>query len=884
MPRRGTAAPLLPLSAVVALTPTQLLANFPAILRTVQHHHLLQPPPVTSATAFTSASAPVSSHTRLLTKCLGLISQGQRASNPPEQWCGLQLLRALVRQSPSDALAPHYRQISGVLAELQKQSGHAGDVLDLPLLECVAAVLSSLADADGEVRRDVVAAHLSKTVNTAIDRLGELLATATAVSPDAVSSGASLRRLLAVLDELLSTYVTSLRSFSSRLQPLLSALLLHCDDSCLPPLLSCLTTLLVSTSAAAASQLTSKAKQARMQQAAQDTADEVAQDRLVTPAASPAHTASPYHAFAAACLSDMRAAVNELRAAMGEQVVLNGGVASAGLGWGDVRGAGMLRGLEVVRRYERACAMMAALVAPRLPPAVASSAVELSVPLLPLLHVLFAALAVEPYASSSSSGADTALTPTAALAVLPSLYESSLRLLDSLLRHCHHALLRFLHPLALLLVDVHRRCSSTPACEHLLPAVYLTLASLFRLPLSPSLLATLSGTFVSSLLAHVQQPFVLRREQSAQQASQSMAAHLKPAAAKDRRKSSTSAASAASTALLGKQQVVKEDAAASALLCLHALLEAGSLLPLAARTSVDSALLLLCMSLASSASSASPPLPASIRTSLYRCLLSALTHPPAASPSTFVSPLLPYALPVLSRAAASAHGEEEAAVCREGLLLCEWLTRERAGVAAGRRRMADRVFDRTEGAEDEEAHVLDSLDEWSASAAATGEAHSGSKRQRAEEEKDEQAARRRVAHVLAGSRSEVEQKEGAQQMELAEDELEVSEPAAEQKSGAGRGWQDEQKHAAGGGVVEEEEEAEEAEEDEEPEEEEQSEGEEQDDARTEPEKGREEKEEQRAGKTAIVATSTSSSRGTDDADDDEFGAVLHVDDDDEDEG
>ena len=366
-----------------------------------------------------------------------------------------------------------------------------------------------------------------------------------------------------------------------------------------------------------------------------------------------------------------------MRVALGEQPMMDG-VKSAGegLGWEVVAGEGMVRGLEVVRRYERVCAVMAALVAPQLPVAIAPSSVELSVPLLALLHVLCGALGVEAYASSSGSlTAESALTPSAALFVLPSMHQSSLRLLDTLLQHCHHAILPVVYPLSSLLVGVHRRCSTTPSFEHLLPAVYHTLASFFRLPLSPSLLASHSRSFLSTLLSHVQQPFVLRRELTNRQASQSMAAQLKPSTSHKRRAASTSAASSPASELVVEQQAVREDVASSALLCLHSMLEAGSLLPLAARTTIDSTLLLLTMSLTTSTSPTSLPLPTTLRLPLYRCLVSAVMHPPAASPSAFSSPLLPYVLPLLARGA-RAEGEE-GRVCRDGLLLCEWLTRER---------------------------------------------------------------------------------------------------------------------------------------------------------------------------------------------------------------
>ena len=307
------AVPVLPLSAIVALTPTQLVANFPAILEALQRHHILLLPPPSDPSSSPSFSSPAASlHSRFLTKCLGLISQGQRASNPPEQWCGLQLLGALIRHSSPAALSPHYQQIASTLTELQKQAGYAGAALDVSLLECMAAVLCSAAEAGGEVRRDTMTSHLNKTVGSVIDRLAALLpasslpsSTASVTATPTPTSTAALRRLLLVLDELLAVYVASLRSFSSRLQPLLTSLLLHCDESCLPPLLSCLTTLLASTTAAAAAQQSNKAKQARMQQAAQDTTDEVAQQKLTTATPQPIHTSSPYHTFATACLQQL---------------------------------------------------------------------------------------------------------------------------------------------------------------------------------------------------------------------------------------------------------------------------------------------------------------------------------------------------------------------------------------------------------------------------------------------------------------------------------------------------------------------------------------------------------------------------------------------------
>ena len=753
------------------------------------------------------------------------------------------------------------------LSELQKQAGHHGDVLDLPLLECMVAVLCSAAEAGGELRRDMMTAQLNKTVAAVIHRLTALLSPSSASSSVTATTAVSLRRLLTLLDELLSVYGASLRSFSSRLQPLLTSLLLYCDDTCLPPLLNSLTTLLVSVTAAAVSQQSNKAKQARMQQAAQDTTDEVAQQKL---AATTASACSPYHTFAAACLREMTAMVDELRAAVGEQPLMGGGVrgVSVGLGWEAVAGEGVMRSLQIVRRYERLCAVMATLVAPQLPAAVASSSVELSVPLLPLLHVLCGALGVEQYASSGSSMTETALAPSAALFVLPSLYDSSLRLLDMLLRQCHHAMPPFVYPLSSLLVDVHRRCSTTPSFEHLLLAVYRTLASFFRLPLSPSLLALLSGNFLSSLLAHVQQPFVLRRELTMQQVSQSMAAQLKPATAHNKRTAYTSGTSAASASseLVGEQQAVREAVAAGALVCLHGMLEAGSLFPLAARTTIDSTLLVLAMSLTSSTSHSSLPLPVTIRLPLYRCLIAALMYPPAASPSAFTSPLLPYALPVLARGARRADGEE-GSVCRDGLLLCEWLTRERAGVTIGKRRKADRLFDRKEDEEgDGESHVLDGLDEWRGdidggrgrAANGGGELSGGSKKRRADEDVERKEGRAVVSSLFAR-----EQKESVQLMDEVEDEEDESKLEAVQQSREVQLLHPEQKEAPGGDSTEP------------------SDAEEEVEAEDEQyhDEGEVEEEEKEAGSDdRVTVTASAMSLGDVGADDDEFGAVLRVDD------
>ena len=882
--RRGASTPVLASAAVIALTPTQLVANFPSVLDTIQCHHLLHPPPTPASASSASTSSTL--HTRFLTKCLGLISQGQRASNPPEQWCGLQLLCALVRQSAPASLTPHYQQITATLVELQKQAGRAGEVLDVPLLECMAAVLCSAAEAGGEVRRDMTTTQLNKTVGTVIDRLNELLPPSTSASaPATATTSSSLRRLLVVLEELLSVYAASLRSFSSRLQPLLTSLLLHCDDSCLPPLLRCLTAVLVSATTAAASQQSNKAKQARMQQAAQDTSDEVAQQKLT--AATPSSTAanSPYHAFAAACVHEMTAAVDELREAVGEQPLMGsavrGGVGKK-LGWEAVVGEGVARGLEVKRRYERVCAVLAVLVAPQLPPAVSTSWVELSVPLLPLLHVLFGAMGVEPYASSGSSMAESRLTTSTVLFVLPSMYDSSLRLLDLLLQHSRHVMLTFVYPLSSLLVDVHRRCSTDSSLDHLLPAAYSTLASFFHLPLSPSLLSTFIGNFLTLLLSHVQQPFVLRRELTMQQASQSMASQLKSAAARNRRGAATSAASTAASERVGEQQAVREKVAAGALLCLHSMLEAGSLLPLAARTTIDSTLLLLAMSLASSTSTSSLPIPATLRVLLYRCLLAALTHPPAASPSAFTSPLLPYALPVLARGALSVDGEE-ASLSREGLLLCEWLTRERPGVTIGKRRKADRVFDRAEGEEDEDAHVLDRLDEWragievaaggSVAAAAVDGEQSAGKRRRTMDEREGNEQRRRVSALFAstvGSAGEEKHNVQMQQVEHQQDGV------AAQSEGE-QGWEREQKQATGSETLDVSDEDGAGEEEEQQSEDEQSEDEE----------VIEEKEQKQSvsdERTMNASTNSFNSEHGDVDDGDEFGAVLHVDDDVEDDG
>ena len=893
---RGTTAPQLPLSAIVALTPTQLVADFPAILDTIQNQHLLLPPPTTPATSSTPPAA--SAHTRLLTKCLGLISQGHRASNPPEQWCGLQLLCTLIRQSSPATLTPHYQHITTTLSELQKQAAYSDNVLDLPLLECLSALLCSAAEASGETRREMMTTQLNKTVGTLIDRLIALIPILSAPASASATTHISVRRLLAALNGLLSIYSGSLRSFSSRLQPLLTSLLLHCDASCLPSLLNCLTTLLVSMTTAAASQHSNKAKQARMQQAAQDTSDEVAQQKLATTTASSTVSASsPYHAFAASCLQQMTAAVDELRVAVGEQSMAGGVRAgnSQGLGWEAVKGEGVLRGLETARRYERLCAVMAALVAPQLPVAVMSAVVELSVPLLPLLHVLFAALGVESHASSVSSTTETALTPSAVLCVLPSLHGSSLRLLDTLLQQCGQAMLPFVYPLSLLLVDIHRRCSITPSLEHLLPALYATLASLFHLPLSPSFLATLSGSFLTSLLAHVQQPFVLRRELTMQQTSQSMASQLKPTTAHNRRDAFTAAtsATAATSELVGEQQDVREDVAAGALICLHALLEAGSLLPLAARTTIDSMLLLLAMSL-SSRSAASLPLPPSIRLPLYRCLVSALMHPLAASPSAFTSPLLPYALPVLTRGASTAEGEESS-VCRSGLLLCEWLTRERAGVAIGRRRKADRLFDRTEEEQAEDSHVLDRWDDWCGvapigsvragvrSTVADGESVNGGKRRRTtgvegEIVEREQPSLSFATNSLAGvtrNGQPPEQKEGSERWREAEDEPDDAKQGAMDQSADVHEAETEHKQLTGNEMGEEsDEQAEDEDEEAGGGSEQQGDAEEIDNDAKEKAGG--------DGRAAEHATSQHSGPIEDSADDEEFGAVLHVDDDSDD--
>ena len=891
--RGGGAAPLLPLTAIVALTPTQLVANFPAVLNTLQSHHLLFPNPTTTTTTTSSSSSPATSlHTRFLTKCLGLITQGQRASNPPEQHCGLLLLHTLVTHSPPATLAPHYQSIVAALVELQKQCGWAGDVLDVPLLECMSAVLCSAGEAGGEVRRELMTTQLNKTVGIVIDRLTALIppssSSSSAVSPPAsATSNTSLRRLLVVLDEVLSMYVSSLRSFSSRLQPVLTSLLLHCDDSCLPPLLSSLTTVLVSMTAAAATQQSNKAKQARMQQTAQDTTDEVAQQKLTTnPSSSPTTTTTtttttPYHSYAAAALHQMTAATNELRTALGEQplaaaAVGGGSGGGGGLGWEAVGGEGVVRGLDVVRRYERLCVLMTVLVAPQLPPAIALSSVELSVPLLPLLHVLCSALGLEPYASTGSSMAETALSPSAALFVLPSMYDSSLQLLDSLLQHCRHAVLPFVYPLSALLIDLHRRCTSTPSLESLLPAVYRTLASFFRLPLSPSLLATLSGSFLSSLLADVQQPFVLRRDLAMQDASQSMASQLKPTVARNKRHAAASASSSAASELVGEQQMLREEVAAAALLCLHGMLEAGSLLPLPARTTIDSTLLLLAMSLASSTSASSSPLPATIRLPLYRCLITALMHPPAASPSAFTSPLLPYALPVLTRGALA--DGEEGSVCRDGLLLCEWLTRERAGVTIGKRRKTDRLFDRKEGEEDEQVHVLDRLDEWSG-AVTVGVEDDGGKRKRvadgSEWDERKQAGlsfASTLPAALNGIRDAREQQHESVDME---EEAEDEQKRSRQEAAAAHAIRTELKEETSDEKKQQNEEEEE-EEDEDEEDEAQSEDEQQGEEEKEE---KEEKESENADERETGTASSISSSAAAGVDDDDFGAVLHVDDD-----
>ena len=316
--------------------------------------------------------------------------------------------------------------------------------------------------------------------------------------------------------------------------------------------------------------------------------------------------------------------------------------------------------------------------------------------------------------------------------------------------------------------------------------------------------------------------------------------------------------------------------AAGALLCLLGLLDAGSLLPLAARTTIDSTLLLLAMSLASSTSPSSLTLPAAIRLPLYRCLVAALVHPPAASPSSFTSPLLPYALPVLRRGATTGDGDE-AGVCRDGLLLCEWLTRERAGVASGRRRKADRVFDRKEGDDDEaQEHMLDRLDEWNGSAAG---AAGGGRKRRAEEVEEREGG----SAAFGGRGGVVEQKESVQRMEEADDEIEedesrqaaVQQPEEEQQLQAA---ETEHKQLMGYETAEHSEEEEEGME----EQDEQSEDDQQQLAGDEDVE--EQKQQDRQAEFADRAEhppSKPSSSGDANPDDEEFGAVLHVDDEDD---
>ena len=687
------------LTPLLTLTPAQLLTNFPTILSAIQRQSLLAPPP-------SSASASHSLYLRFVQKATGLIEQGQRAAVAAERWCGLRLLLVAIAQADSASLQQHSTHWMRALSGLHKQSpplpSSPPSRLHLLTLQCEVALLCRVSDDAGtEVRRELVSGHLSRTFTLVLE--------AVEASSTSSSSGprSPLRRSLRLLQRLLSRYAASLRSGALRTQSVLSSLLLHPDEAIMPLVTGSLSLLLLSLSSSSSSASSRHRQLVRVQRDSHETEEEQQErSKQGEQAADEQDDArSPYWRWCERVTAEMAKQVAEVRAALGEeaqQAAAAPAGAEYGLGWEELKGDGVQRAVELELRHSRLCAAMSAMLRPAASASI-TSAVDIQVPVVPVLRLLFACLSTDVSAASSSSSFTSPLSPSSALLILPLMFASSLRLLLVMMRELQASLLPHARMLAALLLDLHRRCSSSPLLRSLLPLLYELMAAFFLLPLSPSLLSSLVQQMLPALLSHVQQPFLLFAPPAAANLLQQAAAAPSNRQSQRGKPQLSAVAGASSSSLAQADHAV----AVGALQCLQAVLQSASLLPVALRARIDGSLLVAGVAMMTGKAQ----VPTAVRAGVLRCLLQSLNELQAGERMERSSPLLVYALELFVWGAREGEEEQVRAVCSEAVSMCEWQRVEREGVSGGKRRRADTLLDsRDQPAVQEQPHLLDGLD------------------------------------------------------------------------------------------------------------------------------------------------------------------------------